>query len=435
MGSRSKPAAGLNYLSHKKSATMKETYTLAADELSALRQFLSLQNLLSVDTAFTDQSILQMMAQLDALSDSYTQFKNAKLRELVDLTYTLLKDVDTCYKQKFPALYITYCYPNFGFLPDLDANQEDGFGNMIEIKKGESGSHTHDGPYGWSWSYGPTHIMGGKDSKSYELDALDVLFLQGGWIYYYIDSVGDLKDNHVTSHMDFPGAERTPWIPRGPDIWRQALGGLINKWDAPFLFRSTFTNFANVKRQIDDQVLSVSHWSDVGKIKSGVAPLWTPQSAMVQAILKEDITLDSSFFLLHLLIALTSGDNRCRALASKTVSAPCSSPEYPNDTFANQLIYVVLMDLADPAGAYVWNVWNNQQLQAFVAALGNTVVFSDPASTAIRNSLVAHGKILYVDTAYPLQDPNSNVLFNVRKTDTLAALDRARSGMAQGAAA
>jgi hypothetical protein len=103
---------------------MKETYGLAADELSALREFLSLQYLLSVDTAFTDQSILQMMAQLDTLSDSYTQFKNAKLRELVDLTYTLLKDVDTCYKQKFPALYTAYCYANFGFDPDIDVNQE-----------------------------------------------------------------------------------------------------------------------------------------------------------------------------------------------------------------------------------------------------------------------------------------------------------------------
>jgi hypothetical protein len=145
------------------------------------------------------------------------------------------------------------------------------------------------------------------------------------------------------------------------------------------------------------------------------------------------LSSDTYFFFLHLLIALTSGDNRCRALASKTVSAPCSSPEYPNDTFANQLIYVVLMDLADPAGAYVWN---NQQLQAFMAALGNTVAFSDPASTAIRNSLVAHGKLLYVDSAYPLQDPNNPASsFNVRKTDTLAALDRARSGMAQGAAA
>jgi len=94
-------------------------------------------------------------------------------------------------------------------------------------------------------------------------------------------------------------------------------------------------------------------------------------------------------------------------------------------------IYSSLMYLGDPVGAYAWN---NQQLRAFVAALGNTVASSDPVSTAIRNSLVKQGKILYVDTAYPLQDPNSNVLFNVRKTDTLAALDRARSGIAQGAA-
>jgi hypothetical protein len=53
---------------------------------------------------------------------------------------------------------------------------------------------------------------------------------------------------------------------------------------------------------------------------------------------------------------------------------------------------------------------------------------------SVDTAFTKQGKILYVDTAYPLQGPNSNVSFNVRKTDTLAALDRARSGIVQGAA-
>ena len=52
---------------------------------------------------------------------------------------------------------------------------------------------------------------------------------------------------------------------------------------------------------------------------------------------------DAYFFLLHLLIALTTGDAAARALVERIVSASATSQEYPNDTFVNQLVYLALL--------------------------------------------------------------------------------------------
>ncbi len=130
------------------------------------------------------------------------------------------------------------------------------------------------------------------------------------------------------------------------------------------------------------------------------------------------------FFLLHLLIALPTGATAAQQLAEQIVSAPASSQEYPNDTFINQLVYLSLLYLADPLGQYGWD---NAQLQTAVQNLAGVILATDPASTAIKASLAQHGKVLYSDSAYPMQDPYSpNIGFTQRQTDTLFALDKAR---------
>ena len=224
-----------------------------------------------------------------------------------------------------------------------------------------------------------------------------------------------------------------PWPPQVqyPPTWKSTINSLIAAWGQtpPSNIISQTGNRAIWA--FEDAVLG-PNWTNMSAVTSGAAALWASQVGTVNVLLAAG-TLGAGgyFFLLHLLAGLATGDAASRALAQRIVNTTASSTEYPNDVFINQSVYSSLMYLGDPEGAYAWN---NQQLQAFVAALGNTVASSDPVSTAIRNSLVKQGKILYVDTAYPLQDPNSNVSFNVRKTDTLAALDRARSGIAQGAA-
>ena len=71
---------------------------------------------------------------------------------------------------------------------------------------------------------------------------------------------------------------------------------------------------------------------------------------------------------------------------------------------------------------------------AALNGLEGVIPSADPASTAIKASLVQHGKVLNADAAYPMQDPYSpSVGFSQHVTDTLAALDKARAALNQGA--
>ena len=136
---------------------------------------------------------------------------------------------------------------------------------------------------------------------------------------------------------------------------------------------------------------------------------------------------------MHLLISLGTSNTKDQQFAQKIVSLATTSIEYPNDIFINQLVYLTLMYLADPLGDYGWN---NAQLQALLQDLQSTIMANDPASTAIKTSLGQQAKVLHSASSYPMVDPYCpGISFNVRKTDTLAALDNARSGIAQGAAA
>jgi hypothetical protein len=114
-------------------------------------------------------------------------------------------------------------------------------------------------------------------------------------------------------------------------------------------------------------------------------------------------------------------------LAQQIVSAPASSQEYPNDTFINQLIYLALMYLGDPLGPYGWS---NAQLQMALADITSVVANVGPAAPLILTSLAQHQKLLYAAASYPLVDPyNPGIGVTQRKTDTLAALDKARASL------
>jgi hypothetical protein len=129
------------------------------------------------------------------------------------------------------------------------------------------------------------------------------------------------------------------------------------------------------------------------------------------------------------LIALATGDTPCQSLALQIVNAATDSPEYPNDIFINQLVYLTLLYLADPMGSYGWN---NAQLQSILRDVQSVILANDPASAAIKSSLTQHGKVLNSDASYPMTDPyNPNIGFNQRKTDTLFALEKARAALSK----
>jgi len=169
------------------------------------------------------------------------------------------------------------------------------------------------------------------------------------------------------------------------------------------------------------------NWTDSGDfVQNWIATaIWAQQSAEINALLQPaTLNGDAYFFLLHLLAAVVTSTPSDQRLAQQIVDAVASSPEYPNDTFINQLVYLTLMYLADPSGNFAWT---NAQLLAQMDLMAGAVTGPDPASQAIHTSLAQHKRVLQTDASYPMQDPYSPAIgITTRKADTLAALDRAR---------
>ncbi|TCD01187.1 hypothetical protein [Pedobacter psychroterrae] len=137
---------------------------------------------------------------------------------------------------------------------------------------------------------------------------------------------------------------------------------------------------------------------------------------------------DVYFFILHLLIGLCTGTAADKGLALSIVKEITSSVEYENEIFINQLIYLSLMYLGDPKGAYKYN---NGQRQAALRDLLGVMKTTDDASIAIKASINTNLDILNADPSYPMQDMyNPDKGFNIRFTDTLAALEDGRKAIA-----
>ena len=195
---------------------------------------------------------------------------------------------------------------------------------------------------------------------------------------------------------------------------------LMNGWGGTCPDPSSVVRF-------EQSLFDPKNWTDSQSLVTNLVGtgVWQEQSQAFTGLLKPtSLKSEAYFFLLHLLIALGTSTPSDQQAAEKLVSASASSPEYPNDTFINQLVYLVLMYLNDPMGNFAWT---NAQLQAEISLLEALVVNQDPASQAIRTSLAQHQRFLRTDASYPMQDPYApGVGFTQRVTDTLFALDKAR---------
>ena len=415
------------FLLRVNSAQVSTEQYLAASELAAVRALLALQNMLGAAApTFTSASVIAMMAQLDALSAAYPQILNGMFQSWVQQLYTLLAGVQTVYGQNFPALYLTYQVSAFAFTPTSEQVHVKGtnFDASLTVPRWTSDATP------WNTYPQAVYCNGGEYSLA-QYGVYPAFSSQCALVYYVA-----YQSATLTFSANLLGVSlREPWIPpANPSSWNQAVTALMTSWGpantpANVIPRCTFDNYVSAH----SAVLDPQSWTDVEQVKAGVAPVWQSQLAlMTQCLSAPQLSSDTYFFVLHLLIALTNGNADCQAMASKLVSAPCCSIEYPNDIFANQLVYLVLMYMADPAGSYVWS---NVQLQQALTNLCSVVTGSDSASQALLASLQQHQKLLLVDAAYPLQDPYVPAIgFDQRVTDTLYALDQARSNVAAGSA-
>ncbi len=397
---------------------------LAEDELAAVRAMLATQNLLGQGApAFTAASIVQLMARLDTLSDTYLHLVNPSFKQWVDQLYDLLAATGTVFAQKFPALYLTWKVAQFPFSPPTE---------IITVTPPDS-----------SVPQGQTPIQSRPTPVEFRLDGSSPNSIQVGDQAYPIGYYGrgvypafrnPCKINYVWESgfgsEVVQGSSREPWTPTAnPPGWNQALTSLMQSWGAAntpdnvFPRHSTFSDY--VPKHL--AVLDPQSWTDVEQIKVGVADVWQSQLLELHELLAAEwLSGETYFYLLHLLIALRTGNDECQTLAMRTLDMACSSPAYPNDTFANQVVYAALMNVSDPNGAFGWSP--PQRLQ-FLDDLRSLVVGGDPASSALQASLESHSKVQNSDPAYPMQDPRSNLPFDDRKTDTLAALDKSRQSL------
>jgi hypothetical protein len=217
--------------------------------------------------------------------------------------------------------------------------------------------------------------------------------------------------------------------PDTPGYWHDAVQNhFYSIWQSTNFPQSLFGDYEHVRNKdqqikIEQDVVDPAHWNDARKLSALIDGIVAQQAKSAHAIVNaKSMKAGDAIPLLHQLIAMvTSSQAADVRLAGTLVSTVAPSNEYPNDTFINQLVYYVLMQLADPIGNFGLS---NAQLQTFMKSL--TLRTKDPGSAAIEKSLDTHFRILFSASSYPMVDPYvPSIGFTVRQTDTLAALNAA----------
>lgn len=379
------------------------TYTLTGADSSAFCTLLQAQSALGPARQTPGQAdFWAFYAAIDTFSyNAYTLIANAQLKSWVDKLYTALLQTQTCYGIDAAGMYALYVYSEFTKASFVAADYEPDNTNIVDFWINHGGKDADFGPH-----YLPNATP-------------------WGWFGY--------SGTGMWRPPAQPDAFYTA-LPKDVDTLNAALQAAKTSTSTVAFFADwggTSPDPASLV-QFEQSRFDPANWTDSGTFVTNLAgtKLWQEQHDAVTALLQPDtLSADVYFFLLHLLIALGTSDAKSQQLAQRVVSASATSQEYPNDTFVNQLVYLVLMYLADPLGNFAWT---NAQLIAETTQLSGAIGGQDPASQAIRDSLARHRRVLQTDASYPLQDPYSPAIgFTQRQTDTLFALDKARAGLNQ----
>jgi hypothetical protein len=203
----------------------------------------------------------------------------------------------------------------------------------------------------------------------------------------------------------------------------------LNAWRAnPDNPPANIISFAgDPQQQLDFQatLLDPQHWTDAAQVQANAEPFWDAQSTTLQALITQgSLAENDALLVLFLLIAMVNSlDTGERQLGYRIANLPTTSPEQPNDTFADQLVYYTLMVLVDPMGNFALT---HDALLAQINALIPCVPNQDPGSQLLSKVLTEQARVLNGDDSYPMTDPyNPATGFTTRQTDTLAALNRA----------
>ncbi|RZK60366.1 MAG: hypothetical protein EOO91_01785 [Pedobacter sp.] len=127
------------------------------------------------------------------------------------------------------------------------------------------------------------------------------------------------------------------------------------------------------------------------------------------------IPTEGFLVVLFALIGLTTSKSFAD-LAKATANAPSSSPIYAYDTFINQLIYGVIMHLANPSGSYKWG---SAKIIQFIQDLKALFKGEHVIKTALSTTLIK----LQANPGFPITDVDADLSFSLRLNQTLGALN------------
>jgi hypothetical protein len=138
--------------------------------------------------------------------------------------------------------------------------------------------------------------------------------------------------------------------------------------------------------------------------------LWDLQWQDLQAMhALDNLDNGSYFYLLHLLIGLSSGNNKMADYVARLTKARTSTEAYPEETFINQLTYLVLMYLGDPNEPGEKYCLNNDSMRAMFNELKSVIHAVKPGANAVQQSIKKQLRQMDVLSFYPMLDQECTV--------------------------
>jgi hypothetical protein len=203
-----------------------------------------------------------------------------------------------------------------------------------------------------------------------------------------------------------------------PKIWKDKNEKLKNDWmNSP---PATIIGInSGIKDNTHQKVVLDQLWNTAKPSIQNNKALWNKQPGVLHEMKKYDsdaqLTAQNYLFFFHLLVGLLITNDITPQIRNLTFET-AGSDEYPDDTFLNQLIFLVVLLLANPAGDYRFD---NKQLIDFLKTIQGFIASSPKLDEAFKTGLKKNLNRLHVDDHYPYAEDN----YENRMVDTVNALN------------
>lgn len=222
------------------------------------------------------------------------------------------------------------------------------------------------------------------------------------------------------------------YIPVVPQSWADSIKSVMDNWgyDKPDLnLILPSTTEADPKIAANFEIGVLNNWTSFSKVTSINSNLWTAIEVELDTMISKSLSEENYLYLLYVLISLSSGTASQQSKVQSILETPCSTIEYPNDIFCNQLTYLCIMVLGDLSGSYKMQ---NSDLIAWIKPLIDSITNSSTPSNTIKTSLSGQLKRLQDNQGYPISDGHaSGYPFNTRLRDTYIALNESLNSINQ----